>query len=88
MSLLSRPEYWVWRPHWKVFSKKYNGSYLVNYRYSTLQLLGYIGLKIAGNVLQNTRISVLNFYLPTKTHRQLYGLGYWRFKRAWRSSST
>ena len=33
------------------FSKKYRGSYLVNYRYSTLDILGLLGLKIGGNVL-------------------------------------
>ena len=48
------------------FSKKYNGSYLINYRYSTLQLLGYIGLKIAGNVLPKYQDLSFNINLPTK----------------------
>lgn len=33
------------------FTKKYNGSYLLNYRYSTLVLLNAIGLKIVDNAL-------------------------------------
>ena len=48
------------------FSNKYNGSYLVNYRYSTLQLLGYMGLKIAGDVLPKYQDLSFNLYFPTK----------------------
>ena len=48
------------------FSKNYNGSYLINYRYSTLQLLGYMGLKIAGDVLPKYQDVSFNIYLPSK----------------------
>jgi len=48
------------------FSKNYNGSYLINYRYSTLQLLGYMGLKIAGDVLPKYQDIAFNFNFPTK----------------------
>lgn len=48
------------------FSKKYNGSYLINYRYSTLQLLGYLGLKIGGDVLPKYQDLAFNFNLPTR----------------------
>ncbi len=47
------------------FSKNYNGSYLINYRYSTLQLLGYMGLKIAGDVLPKYQDIAFNFNFPT-----------------------
>ena len=59
------------------FSKKYNGSYLINYRYSTLQLLGYLGLKIAGNVLPKYQDLSFNFYLPTKHigNFSIWGIG-------------
>jgi hypothetical protein len=33
------------------FSKKYTGSYLINYRYSTLIMLNAIGLPIVENAL-------------------------------------
>jgi len=48
------------------FSNNYNGSYLVNYRYSTLQLLGYVGLKFAGVLLPKYQDISFNFNLPTK----------------------
>lgn len=49
------------------FSKKYNGSYLVNYRYSTLVLLNALGLKIVDNALvPEFQDLSYNFYLPTK----------------------
>ncbi len=48
------------------FSNKYNGSYLVNYRYSTLQLLGYLGLKFAGVSLPQYQDLSFNFNLPAK----------------------
>jgi hypothetical protein len=45
------------------FSKKYKGSYLFNYRYSTLGLLSKIGVNIGGaaNVFQDLSF---NLYLP------------------------
>lgn len=46
------------------FSKKYKGSYLVNYRYSTLSLLNKVGvLKDEGTT--NFQDLSYNFYLPT-----------------------
>jgi len=49
------------------FSKKYDGSYLVNYRYSTLQLFNLLGLPIVDNgqvpVFQDLSF---NFNFPTK----------------------
>ncbi len=47
------------------FSKKYKGSYLVNYRYSTLSLLDKIGVNI-GDGITNFQDLSYNIYLPTK----------------------
>ncbi len=47
------------------FSKSYKGSYLVNYRYSTLQLLNKIGV-LPGNVATNFQDLSYNIYLPAK----------------------
>jgi hypothetical protein len=49
------------------FSKKYNGSYLINYRYSTLVMLNAIGLPVVDNALvpQFQDISY-HFNFPTK----------------------
>jgi hypothetical protein len=47
------------------FSKNYKGSYLVNYRYSTLSLLSKIGIDIAGGTTTFQDLSY-NIYLPTK----------------------
>lgn len=47
------------------FSKGYKGSYLVNYRYSTLALLGKIGIDIAGGTTTFQDLSY-NIYLPTE----------------------
>jgi len=59
------------------FSKKYGGSYLVNYRYSTLDILALMGLKIGGNVLPKYQDLAFNFYFPTKKLGSftLFGLG-------------
>ena len=60
------------------FSKKYAGSYLLNYRYSTLIMLNAIGLPIVENALvpQFQDLSY-NFYYPTKKagNFTLFGLG-------------
>lgn len=60
------------------FSKKYAGSYLINYRYSTLIMLNAIGLPIVENALvpQFQDLSY-NFYFPTKKagNFTLFGLG-------------
>jgi hypothetical protein len=47
------------------FSKKYKGSYLINYRYSTLSLLEKVAVLPAGGVTNFQDLSY-NFYLPTK----------------------
>lgn len=59
------------------FSKKWRGSYLVNYRYSTLDILGLMGLKIGGNVLPKYQDVSFNFYFPTKRigNFTLFGIG-------------
>jgi len=48
------------------FSKNYNGSYLINYRYSTLGLLNAVGLNPAGDILPAYQDLSYNFYFPTK----------------------
>jgi hypothetical protein len=48
------------------FSKNYKGSYLINYRYSTLGLLNAVNLNPAGDVLPAYQDLSYNFYLPTK----------------------
>ncbi len=59
------------------FSKKYKGSYLVNYRYSTLDILSKIGLKIGGNQVPKYQDLSFNFYFPTKKIGDftLFGIG-------------
>ena len=47
------------------FSKKYKGSYLINYRYSTLALLGKIAVLSDGGSTNFQDLSY-NFYFPTK----------------------
>ncbi len=47
------------------FKKGYEGSYLVNYRYSTLNILGKIGIPI-GDANTNFQDLSFNVYLPTK----------------------
>lgn len=48
------------------FSKKYQGSYLINYRYSTLDILSLMGIQIGGNVLPKYQDLAFNINLPTK----------------------
>lgn len=48
------------------FSKNYKGSYLVNYRYSTLGLLIKMGLDMPGGATTNFQDLSYNIYLPTK----------------------
>ncbi len=47
------------------FKKGYDGSYLVNYRYSTLSVLGKIGVPL-GDAITNFQDLSFNVYLPTK----------------------
>lgn len=58
------------------FSAKHNGSYLVNYRYSTLGLLGKVGILGEGGVTTFQDLSY-NIVLPTEKYGQftLFGFG-------------
>lgn len=58
------------------FSENYRGSYLVNYRYSTLSLLGKIGVPL-GDYVTNFQDLSFNFYLPTgkKSSVSVFGFG-------------
>jgi hypothetical protein len=55
---------------------KYAGSYLVNYRYSTLGLLSKLGVDVGDDVSSFQDLS-FNIYLPTKRYGnfELFGLG-------------
>lgn len=59
------------------FSKKYDGSYLVNYRYSTLELLSYTGIKIGGNVFPKYQDAAFNIYLPAGKAGSFTLFGMW-----------
>lgn len=58
------------------FSKNYRGSYLINYRYSTLSLLSKIGVNV-GDAVTNFQDLSYNIYLPTKRlgNFSLFGFG-------------
>ena len=58
------------------FKKGYDGSYLVNYRYSTLSILGKLGVNV-GTAATNFQDLSYNFYLPTKKSGTftLFGFG-------------
>ncbi len=47
------------------FKKGYGGSYLVNYRYSTLSILGKIGVPL-GDAITNFQDLSFNIHLPTR----------------------
>ncbi|MFC5627163.1 TonB-dependent receptor [Algoriphagus winogradskyi] len=57
-------------------AKNYKGSYLINYRYSTLSLLSKIGLPL-GDFVTNFQDLSFNVYLPTgpKSTITLFGFG-------------
>jgi len=57
------------------FSKNYNGSYLINYRYSTLALLDAVGLNPTGDQLPAYQDLSYNFYFPTKSLGQFSVFG-------------
>ncbi len=59
------------------FSKKYKGSYLINYRYSTLDLFALMGFDIGGSVTPKYQDINFNFYFPTKKAGSftLFGIG-------------
>ena len=59
------------------FAPGYQGSYLVNYRYSTLAILNTIGIDIVGDALPVFQDLSYNISLPTKKagNFTLFGLG-------------
>lgn len=59
------------------FSKKYKGSYLINYRYSTLNILALMGLPIGGNQVPKYQDLSFNFSFPTRHigNFTLFGIG-------------
>jgi len=48
------------------FSSRYKGSYLVNYRYSTLELMNKMGINVGGDGSTNFQDLSYNVSLPTK----------------------
>lgn len=58
------------------FSKNYRGSYLVNYRYSTLSIISKLGIDV-GDAVTNFQDLSYNIYLPTKHagNFSLFGFG-------------
>ncbi len=56
-------------------AKNYKGSYLVNYRYSTLSLLSKIGVPL-GDFVTNFQDLSLNIYLPTGNNSSLSVFGF------------
>ena len=59
------------------FSKNYKGSYLINYRYSTLSLLAKLGVLDPDNGATNFQDLSYNLYFPTKKAGSftLFGFG-------------
>ncbi len=57
--------------------KGYEGSYLINYRYSTLSVLGLMGLDVVGDAITNYQDLSFNIFLPTKKYGNFgfFGLG-------------
>lgn len=57
--------------------KGYDGSYLINYRYSTLSVLGLMGLDVVGDATTNYQDLSFNISLPTKKfgHFGVFGFG-------------
>lgn len=48
------------------FKKGYKGSYLINYRYSTLSVLNNLGIEVSENALPNYQDLSFKIFLPTK----------------------
>lgn len=55
----------------------YNGSYLVNYRYSTFSIMDQLGMNVVGDETPNFQDLSFKFYLPTKSFGtfSIWGLG-------------
>lgn len=58
------------------FSKNYRGSYLINYRYSTLSIMSKLGINVGDGVTNFQDLSY-NFYFPTEHagNFSLFGFG-------------
>ncbi len=59
------------------FTKESSSSYLLNYRYSSLDLLNQIGIKIVGDAVPKFQDLTLNVVVPTKRFGsfQIFGIG-------------
>ncbi|HLP56304.1 MAG TPA: TonB-dependent receptor [Fluviicola sp.] len=57
------------------FKKGYDGSYLINYRYSTLSLLGKLGVPL-GDAITNFQDLSFNLSLPTKRFGKFTAFGF------------
>ncbi len=59
------------------FSKDNSASYLVNYRYSSLDLLNQVGVKVAGDAVPKFQDLTFNINVPTKRFGtfKLFGIG-------------
>jgi hypothetical protein len=59
------------------FSKKYKGSFLINYRYSTLDILGKMGITFGQNQVPKYQDLAFNFnfHINKKNIISVYGLG-------------
>lgn len=58
------------------FAKNYSGSYLVNYRYSTLSILNKIGLNV-GEGTTNFQDLSYHIFLPTRKSGSISIFGFW-----------
>jgi hypothetical protein len=58
-------------------AKENSASYLVNYRYSSLDLLNQIGVKVAGDAIPKFQDMTFNLYVPTNRYGsfQIFGIG-------------
>lgn len=59
------------------FSKKYKGSYLINYRYSTLSLIDKLGVDLSGVINYSDLSYHINLPLNKGGHFSLFGLNGW-----------
>ncbi len=58
------------------FSKNYRGSYLFNYRYSTLSILNNLNIEVSQNALPNYQDLSFKVNLPTKIGKfSIWGIG-------------
>ncbi|KEO72219.1 TonB-dependent receptor [Anditalea andensis] len=57
------------------FSKNYKGSYLINYRYSTLSIISQLGVPL-GDFVTNFQDLSFNFFLPTGDNSTITVFGF------------